>query len=153
MFPLERGGFKPKLFNYLIINYSVIDTNIIVSALIFSKSTTMQAFREAKENGLILISAEILSELIDVLSRQKFDRYLSREIREYFLANLTKETELIAITETIDICRDPKDNKFLELAVSGNATHIITGDKDLLELHPFRDILIVTPSQFLSSLS
>ncbi|NET40490.1 MAG: putative toxin-antitoxin system toxin component, PIN family [Okeania sp. SIO2B3] len=135
------------------INYSVIDTNIIVSALIFSKSTTMQAFREAKENGLILISAEILSELIDVLSRQKFDRYLSREIREYFLANLTKETELIAITETIDICRDPKDNKFLELAVSGNATHIITGDKDLLELHPFRDILIVTPSQFLSSLS
>ncbi|WP_363267069.1 putative toxin-antitoxin system toxin component, PIN family [Okeania sp. SIO2B3] len=130
-----------------------MDTNIIVSALIFSKSTTMQAFREAKENGLILISAEILSELIDVLSRQKFDRYLSREIREYFLANLTKETELIAITETIDICRDPKDNKFLELAVSGNATHIITGDKDLLELHPFRDILIVTPSQFLSSLS
>ncbi|WP_366557676.1 putative toxin-antitoxin system toxin component, PIN family [Okeania sp. SIO1I7] len=99
------------------------------------------------------MSAEILSELIDVLSRQKFDRYLSREIREYFLANLTKETELIAITETIDICRDPKDNKFLELAVSGNATHIITGDKDLLELHPFRDILIVTPSQFLNSLS
>ncbi|NET11561.1 MAG: putative toxin-antitoxin system toxin component, PIN family [Okeania sp. SIO1H6] len=131
----------------------VIDTNIIVSALIFSTSTTMQPFREAKENGLILISAEILSELIDVLSRQKFDRYLSREIREYFLANLTKETELIAITETIDICRDPKDNKFLELAVSGNATHIITGDKDLLELHPFRDILIVTPSQFLNSLS
>ncbi|OBQ35328.1 MAG: DNA-binding protein, partial [Anabaena sp. MDT14b] len=44
-------------------------------------------------------------------------------------------------------------NKFLELAISGNATHIITGDKDLLELHPFRDILIVTPSQFLDSLS
>jgi putative PIN family toxin of toxin-antitoxin system len=59
----------------------VIDTNVIVSALIFSKSTTMRAFKEAKEKGVLLISSEILSELIDVLSRQKFDRYLSREIR------------------------------------------------------------------------
>ncbi|WP_227788887.1 MULTISPECIES: putative toxin-antitoxin system toxin component, PIN family [unclassified Nodularia (in: cyanobacteria)] len=134
-------------------NRIVIDTNVIVSALIFSKSTTMQAFREAKQNGLILISVEILSELIDVLSRQKFDRYLSREIREDFLASLARETELITISETVDICRDPKDNKFLELAISGEATHIITGDKDLLELHPFRHILIVTPSQFLDSVS
>ncbi len=131
----------------------VIDTNVIISALIFSQSTTMQAFKEARQNGLILISAEILAELIDVLSRKKFDRYLSREIREDFLASLARETELITINETIDICRDPKDNKFLELAISGNATHIITGDKDLLELHPFRDILIVTPSQFLDSIS
>ena len=134
-------------------NRIVIDTNVIVSALIFSKSTTMQAFREAKQNGLILISAEILSELIDVLSRQKFERYLSKEIRQDFLASLSRETELITINETIDICRDPKDNKFLELAISGNAPHIITGDKDLLELHPFRDILIVTPSHFLDSVS
>jgi len=51
---------------------------------------------------------------------------------------LARETELITINETIDICRDPKDNKFLELAISGKATHIITGDKDLLELYPFR---------------
>jgi uncharacterized protein len=56
-------------------NLIVINTNVIVSALIFSKSTTMQALREAKQNGLILISVEILSELIDVLSRPKFDRY------------------------------------------------------------------------------
>lgn len=50
----------------------VIDTNVIVSALTFSESTTMQVFREAKEKGVILISSEILSKLIDVLSRQKF---------------------------------------------------------------------------------
>jgi predicted nucleic acid-binding protein len=88
-----------------------------------------------------------------ILNRAVLDRYLSREIREDFLASLATETELITINETIDICRDPKDNKFLELAISGNATHIITGDKDLLELHPFQDILIVTPSQFLDSIS
>jgi len=99
-------------------NRIVIDTNVIVGALIFSKSTTMQALREAKQKGLILISVEILSELIDVLSRQKFDRYLSREIRQDFLA---RETELITINETIDICRVPRDNKFLELAISGSS--------------------------------
>lgn len=127
----------------------VIDTNVIVSALIFSNSPTMKSFREAKAEGLILISSDILSELIDVLHRQKFDRYLSREIREDFLASFSTEAKIIEITETIDICRDAKDNKFLELAVAGKATHIITGDQDLLELHPFRGISIVTPQQFL----
>jgi len=127
----------------------VIDTNVIVSALIFYKSTTMQSFIEAKEKGVFLISDNILSELIDVLSRPKFDRYLSREIREDFLASLFTEAEIIKITEKIEVCRDSKDNKFLEVAVNGNATHIITGDGDLLELHPFRGISILTPRQFL----
>ena len=62
---------------------------------------------------------------------------------------LRHKAEIINITEKIDICREPKDNKFLELAISGNATHIITGDKDLLEFHPFRGIPILTPKQFL----
>lgn len=127
----------------------VIDTNVIVSALIFSKSTTMQAFMGAKEKGVLLISDDIFSELIDVLSRQKFDRYLSREIREDFLASLFTEAEIIKIDEKIEVCRDSKDNKFLEAAVNGKATHIITGDGDLLELHPFRGISILTPRQFL----
>ncbi|MGK7942324.1 MAG: putative toxin-antitoxin system toxin component, PIN family [Crocosphaera sp.] len=87
---------------------------------------------------------------MDVLSRKKFDRYLSQEIREDFLASLWTESEIITVTDEINICRDRKDNKFLELAISGKATHIITGDKDLLELHPFRNILIFTPSQFLT---
>jgi uncharacterized protein len=127
----------------------VIDTNVIVSALIFYNSPTMQTFREAKEKGVLLISDSILAELIDVLSRSKFDRYLAREIRQDFLAILSAEAEIIEITEKIEICRDPKDDKFLELAISGNATHIITGDQDLLALHPFRGISILTPRQFL----
>jgi len=121
----------------------VIDTNVIVSALIFSKSTAMEAFTRAKIEGMILISVDLMSELVDVLSRQKFDRYVSRETRENFLASLVTETELIETTETITLCRDPKDNKFLELAISGNASYLVTGDKDLLELHPFRDLFIL----------
>lgn len=132
---------------------SVIDTNVIVSALVFSASIPTQAFTIAKTRGILLISADTLSELIDVLSRQKFDRYLSREIREEFLVSLSAETEIIKITEKISICRDPKDNKFLELAIAGNATYLITGDNDLLELNPFRGVLILTPNQFLTRFS
>ncbi|AFZ49220.1 putative toxin-antitoxin system toxin component, PIN family [Dactylococcopsis salina] len=127
----------------------VIDTNVIVSALIFSNSTTMRAFSLAQTRGIILMSFDLISELIDVLNRKKFDRYVSRETRETFLASLSTETELIETTEAISICRDPKDNKFLELAVSGNASYIVTGDKDLLELHPFQDVLILTPADFI----
>ena len=54
------------------------------------------------------------------------------------------------ITERIVACRDPTDDKFLELAVSGNADLILSGDKDLLTLHPFRGIPIVTPAAFVS---
>jgi predicted nucleic acid-binding protein len=50
---------------------------------------------------------------------------------------------------SIDACRDPKDNKFLELAVEAGAACIITGDKDLLVLNPFRNIPIFTPAEFL----
>jgi len=131
----------------------VIDTNVVVSALIFSESTAMAAFREAKVNGVILISIDILWEINDVLSRPKFDRYISKEIRQEFVYNLSREAERIEIMETIDSCRDSKDNKFLEVAISGNASYIITGDKDLLELNPFRGIPILNPQDFLQVVS
>lgn len=56
------------------------------------------------------------------------------------------------VTAEIAVCRDPKDDKFLELAVSGTATHIITGDDDLLSMHPFRGIAILSPQQLLTQL-
>ena len=68
-----------------------------------------------------------------------------------FLVALLKESELVAITEQINDCRDPNDNKFLELAVCGNADVLVTGDDDLLALNPFRGIAIVTPRDFLNS--
>ncbi|NIU85057.1 MAG: putative toxin-antitoxin system toxin component, PIN family, partial [Candidatus Thorarchaeota archaeon] len=67
-----------------------------------------------------------------------------------FLALLFKEADLKEPTENIRICRDPKDDKYLELAVSGSANFLISGDKDLLDLHPFKEIRILTPEQFLS---
>jgi putative PIN family toxin of toxin-antitoxin system len=110
----------------------------------------MKAFTLAKLRGTILISNDVLSELINVLSRSKFDRYITSEIREDFLAGLMLEAEIVPITEKITACRDPKDNKFLELAISSYADYLLTGDQDLLVLHPFRNLQIITVSNFLN---
>ena len=97
----------------------------------------------------LLVSAPIIHELNEVLSREKFDPFLLREERERFLVALLREASFVDITVSIKECRDPKDDKFLELAVSGNADVIVSGDDDLLVLDPFRDIRIVTPREFL----
>ncbi len=130
----------------------VFDTNVIVSALLFEQGNPGQTLYKALNESEILLSEEVASEIKDVLSREKFARYITWEERELFLQLLIQETTLVEITEKIQECRDPKDNKFLELAVSGAASHLITGDPDLLVLDPFRGIRILTPRQFLDSL-
>ena len=97
----------------------------------------------------IVGQAETIDELNDVLRRDDFDKYIAEALRTEFLVALLRDAELVDITETIVACRDPRDDKFLSLAVSGSADCIISGDKDLLVLNPFRDILILTPAQFL----
>ena len=131
------------------INHFVVDTNVIVSALLFKKSIPFQAVKIA-EKGIILYSESTLAELREVLNRRKFDKYLQIEERQKFLIKFVDTSRRILIQETISICRDAKDNKFLELAVNGDAQFIITGDQDLLVLNPFRGIKIITPEILVS---
>jgi uncharacterized protein len=128
----------------------IFDTNTLVSTALFPGSVPGQALTVASQTYEILASSETLIELEAVLSRSKFERYLSLEKRQNFLAYIRLLVILVETNETITACRDPKDNKFLELAVSGKATALITGDKDLLDLHPFREIPILTPRDFLN---
>jgi len=130
----------------------VFDTNIIVSALLFEDSKPALALQEALDQGNLLLSMEVAEEIGEVLRRSKFDRYVKRKTREEFLRAFILEAVFVEIIKTIQVCRDPKDNKFLELAVNGNASHLITGDEDLLTLNPFQGISILTPNQFLETL-
>ena len=98
---------------------------------------------------MILVSGALVGELSRVLGRDRFDQYVSREERDEFLESLIRESNLIEITAAVQVCRDPKDDQVLELAVNGNATYIVTGDTDLLVLNPFRGVEIVTPAEFL----
>ena len=127
----------------------VIDTNILVSSILIESSLPDIAFKEARKIGTILFSDVTFQELQEVLTRSKFDKYIPLDIRSQFLAKIKLESEQILVSEIVNKCRDPKDDKFLDVALNGQATHIITGDKDLLELNPFEGIPILTPKQFL----
>ena len=134
-------------------NKFVIDTNVLISALLFKSSAPFRAIELAERQGVILYSEATLKELEAVLSRQKFNRYLSFEERQIFLLKFIISSQLISITEKITVCRDEKDNKFLELAISGNADIIVTGDLDLLVLNPFQSVEIITPDIFINRFS
>ena len=127
----------------------VFDANVLVSAFLFSQSKPRQALDKAQDIGIILLSSSFFTELQEVLSRPKFDRYITLERRKELLENLVETAEFINVNEQINECRDPKDNKYLELAVSGKAECIITGDEDLLVLNPFRQIDILMVQKFL----
>ena len=131
----------------------VLDINVLISALLLADSTPARAFRAATEQGEILLSEAVFKELNSVLGREKFDRYILWDERQRFLAALLLQSTLVEIHEMISVCRDPDDNHILELAVNGRANCIITGDRDLLILHPFRTISILTPTQFIDSIA
>jgi len=131
--------------------YYVFDANVFISAMLMEDSVPGQAFAVACETGQLLLSRSIITELDDVLRRPRLEKYLNEKERMHFLTSVVHEAHVIETSETVTDCRDPKDNKYLELALSGQAACIVTGDKDLLELDPYRGIPILTPRQFLDT--
>lgn len=130
----------------------VLDTNVLVSAVLFSQSQPRLVLDKAQTIGILLMSDTVFLELQEVLLRPKFDKYSTPSKRQAFLENLIETVQFIELSEEINECRDPKDNKYLELVVSGNAECIVTGDEDLLVLNPFRGIEILTVQKFLEKI-
>jgi putative PIN family toxin of toxin-antitoxin system len=128
----------------------VLDTNALISRLLCPGGVTAQAVDHALARGLLLVSEETLSELVEVLSRSKFDPYLTRDDRVRFIERLGGVARIVPIVGKVQACRDPKDDKFLDVALNGEATAIVTGDQDLLVLDPFHGIRIVSPAAFLT---
>ena len=129
----------------------VIDTNALVSRLLLPGSVPAQAVSRAVDCGQLLLSEATMLELVEVLGRSKFDRYISMEDRKQFLRLLGRIAEIVPIVSSLQVCRDAKDDKFLDVAVNGQANCIVTGDADLLALHPFQGIAILEPSAYLKS--
>ena len=125
------------------------DTNAVVSAVLLKRSVSRRAFDKAMDEGELLVPVDTIDEVNQVLGREDFAKYVTEDERMELLAVLLREARLIEVNVYVSECRDPRDNKFLELAASGEATCIITGDQDLLVLHPFRGISIMTPRAFL----
>jgi len=127
----------------------VFDTSALVSAALFASSIPGCALEKAVDHCQLITSDAVFAEFTSVIGRDKFTGYVSWEKRALFAAGLYSIMQPVTVTAEITICRDPADNKFLDLAMQGGAKYIVTGDDDLLTLHPFQSIHILSPARFL----
>lgn len=131
----------------------VLDTNTLVSRMLLPQGVAGRAVDKALAQGTLLASEATLAELADVLFRPKFDRYVSVADRRQFMALLGGVVRVIPITDRIQVCRDPKDDMLLHVALNGQAQVLVTGDQDLRVLSAsFRQshgLQILSPAEYL----
>jgi len=127
----------------------VVDTNVFVSGLLRRSSVPGRAAEKARNSALVLVSEATMRELADVLAQPKFDHYVTLDERMQFIRLIASTAVFVPIIHQIRECRDPRDDKFLEVALNGRADVIITGDADLLGMNPWRGIEILSPAGYL----
>lgn len=127
----------------------IVDTNVIVSGVLFKGQTIRRLLLLALNEYQLIFSQVTWDELASVLQRDGFERNMPLGARLRVLAELASRVEVVPTTRTVRDCRDPKDDKFLSLALDADVTVIVTGDEDLKVLHPYRGIEILSPAPFM----
>lgn len=128
----------------------IIDTNLWISFLLTKDYSKLDKL--FSKNGLILLfSQELLEEFVEVARRPKFKKYFAVADLNSLLSEIHLKAEFFEVNSDINFCRDPKDDFLLSLSQDGNATHLITGDKDLLEIKMFGKTLILTITEYLEN--
>lgn len=132
----------------------VLDASTLVSAALKADSIPERALlRAVNEPNRLLLSREVEEEYREVLFRPKFDRYVSAERRQRILDIVVVAAERIESPAPVRECRDPKDDKYLALAAAGKADVIVSSDMhDLVSMHPWRGISILSPAAYLALL-
>jgi len=130
-------------------NRIIIDTNLWISFSLTNDFSKLDKVFVDKR-VILLFSQILLDEFLEVAQRPKFKKYFSLPDLERLLLQIKNEAEFIEVTSDIRLCRDPKDDFLLSLAKDGKATHLITGDKDLLDIETFGATKIVTIADYLS---
>ena len=128
----------------------MFDANTVVSAALSPNGAPRRALEVARARGAIALSESVFSEISDVLARPKFARALTEDRRREILELLAAAALWFEPADQVADCRDPKDNRYLELALAARATVIVTGDEDLRVLHPWRGVRVVGPADFLA---
>jgi putative PIN family toxin of toxin-antitoxin system len=130
----------------------VLDASTLVSAALKADSIPERALlRAVNEPNRLLLSREVEEEYREVLFRPKFDRYVSAERRQRILDIVVVAAERIESPAAVRECRDPKDDKYLALAAAGKADVIVSSDvHDLVSMHPWRGISILSPAVYLA---
>ncbi len=129
----------------------VIDTKLWISFLLTKEYSKLDKLF-SKNDLTILFSPELLEEFVEVAQRPKFKKYFSVGDLNSLLGEIHLKAEFLEVCSEVYLCRDPKDDFLLSLSQDGKATHLITGDKDLLEIKMFGETLILTISEYLENL-
>jgi uncharacterized protein len=127
----------------------IIDTNLWISFLLtkdFSKFDSIIANNEI----ILILGAELIEEIIEVTQRIKFRKYFNLKEVELLMLRIKTRAVFISVSSTTNKCRDPKDNFLLSLSLDGKATHLLTGDKDLLTLKTFGKTKIMKITEYLN---
>ena len=127
----------------------VVDTNILVSFAIRPNDNFERLFNYLAKQGITLISDDTIAELFTVLNREKFRKYIRQDSAMDYIEWYIGISGAVTVTESVIACRDPKDDKFLSLAIAGKADYIIAGDSDLLEMIAYKGIPIYRATDFL----
>ena len=128
----------------------VFDASAVVSAVLREDGVPERALLRAEETDLFALSAEVETEIAGVLDRPRFAAAVSASRRTRILDTLRGQAVWFAPSERVADCRDAKDNKYLELALASGAWAIVSGDADLLALHPWRGVRILRPAEYLA---
>ncbi len=133
----------------------VFDTSTLIGAALEVGSKPHQALMLALDSCVLCGSEQLMAEVAEVLHRSYFERRLARPDRDAFIAMIRNNVETYWVDETAAVsldppCRDVSDNFILALALAAQADAIVSSDQDLLVLHPWRGIAILTPAQFLT---
>lgn len=131
----------------------VLDTNVFISALLLASSTAARVLDHAITCSQLVVTDATQRELIAAMLSPQFDRHVPKRRREALLMGLAPVLERVEVIQLVRLCRDPHDDAVLEAALNGTASAVITGDKNLLALHPFSGIAIVTPADYLASVA
>lgn len=132
----------------------VLDSNLIVSAILNPEGICALAIDLADANFDVVRSKDTTNELVEVLRRDKFDRFAAVGDRVFRVQTYIEATRLVAVNVLVTDCADPKDNKFLELAIAANATVIVSGDKKhLVSMNPYKGIAIIRVRDFVDNLA
>lgn len=127
----------------------IIDTNVIVSGVLFKGQTIRSVLLLALNEYQLIFSQVTWDELASVLQHDGFERNMPLGARLRVLAELASIGEVVPTTTIVTDCRDPRDNKFLSLALDAGVKVIVTVDEDLRVLHPYRGIDILSPAEFM----
>ena len=127
----------------------ILDTNVIFSGVLFKGEAIRSLLIYVLNEYQLVFSQTTWDELASVFQRDAFKKMMPLGARLRVLAELASKVEVVESTSIVTDCRDPKDNKFLSLAIDANAIAIVTGDKDLKVLHPYKGIAIQSPADFM----